>query len=453
MRASQWIGIVMVAMVAGSAGVAAGPEQQEERRSVDGLVYDLQHPEADRRIRAARLLGQNKVHAAVPALMDAAIDRDEDVRFEIAKSLVLIHDRRALPTYVLLTRDANPATQEKAVEGIINTYVGDESGFIQGLENVVDFVNPFSDDYNPLMVEPFVEVDPAAVDAVSDLLLSAREELRLDAAVALGILRARAALPAIQDALDTEPATNVKVELIRTIYKIGDPAGGRALVARITDPDKTVHDEAIFTAGRLRVGEAVPDLVQMLEAGVEERRTLFGFVPISGSDDLSRRVLEALAHIGDARAEQVFLMSLDSQRDWSRQFAAEGLGRIGDTANLPEIARRYAEEESASARLALSFARYRLGEAEYLRDLIDQIDGDQAHAYLLEFGPQEIPHLYPYIRTEGNDVKIRLLDVVGHRGDPSSIGIAQEMIQAGDQDVREAANLAALRIRGRHPGA
>ncbi|MDP6606844.1 MAG: HEAT repeat domain-containing protein, partial [Dehalococcoidia bacterium] len=135
MRASQWIGIVTAAIVVvGSAGIAAGPAQQEERRSVDGLVYDLQHPEADRRIRAARLLGQNKVHAAVPALMEAATDRDEDVRLEAAKSLVLIHDRRARPTYVLLTRDTNPVTQEKAVEGIINTYVGDESGFIQGLQ-------------------------------------------------------------------------------------------------------------------------------------------------------------------------------------------------------------------------------------------------------------------------------------------------------------------------------
>lgn len=319
MRPSHWTGLGIVFVASLLLGPAASDAQEPLRRSVDGLVYDLGHPERGRRVQAARLLGQNKVHAAVPALIGAASDHETEVRLEVVRALVRIHDRRALPTYVALTRDADPVIQEKSVEGIINTYVSDESGFVGGLRNVVDFVNPFSDDYNPLTIEPFIEVDPAGIDALSDLLLSARENIRQDAAVALGILRARAALPAIQDALDQESTADVKVELIRTIYKIGDPAGGVTLVPRLLDTDKTVHDEAIFATGRLRVKDAVPHLVGMLEAGVEERRTLFGFVPISGSDDLSRRVLEALAYIGDEQAEHVFLGWLDADRGWSRR--------------------------------------------------------------------------------------------------------------------------------------
>ena len=449
MRVSSWIGLLLIAAMA-AAPVAA---QEPVSRSVDGLVYDLQHPEQDRRVQAARLLGQNKVHAAVPALTAAAADRDEDVRFEVVKALVRIHDRRALPIYVALARDASPDIQEKSIEGIINTYVSDESGFVRGLRNVVDFVNPFSDDYNPLMVEPFIEVDPAVIDVVGDLLLSERAHIRKDAAVALGILRARAALPAIGDALDQESVTDVKVELIRTIYKIGDPAGGGTLVPLVLDTDKSVHDEAIFTAGRLRVREVVPYLVDMLEAGVEERRTLFGFVPISSSDDLSRRVLEALAHIGDPRAQHLFLDWLDSDRRWARRFSAEGLGRIGDATYLPQVVARHQAEEADDVRLALAFARYRLGEAQYLQDVVDRVtDDDQAYGYLMEFAPQEMPGLYSYVRNESDELRIRLLEVIGMRGDPSAIDIAEEMIQVGSQEVRAAANLAVLRIRGRHPG-
>ena len=454
MRVSNWIGLPLLAVVMISMAAAPTVAQEPVRRSVDGLEYDLQHPEQVRRLRAARLLGQNKVHAAVPALIAAAADRDDDVRLEVIKALVRIHDRRALTTYVALTRDGRPDIQEKSIEGIINTYVSDESGFVRGLQNVVDFVNPFSDDYNPLTVESFIEVDPAAIDAVGDLLLSERAHIRKDAAAALGILRARTALPAILDALEQESETDVTVELIRTVYKVGDPAVGGALVPRVLDADKQIHDEAIFTAGRLRVTEAVPSLVDMIDAGVEERRTLFGFVPISGSNDLSRRVLEALAYIGDARAQHVFLAWLDSDRGWSRRFSAEGLGRIGDTAHLSHLTARYQEEEADDVRLALAFARYRLGEAQYLQEVVGQATADdQAYGYLMELAPQEMPALYSYVRNESEDVRLRLLEVIGMRGDRSAIDIAEEMIQTGSPKVREAANLAVLRIRGRYPEA
>lgn len=452
MRAPTWAVLPIAVMVLLTGGPVAG--QEPVQRTASGLIYDLQHPEASRRTEAARLLGQNKVHAAVPALIDASADSDEAVRLEVVEALVRIHDRRALPTYVTLTRGASAAIQEKAIEGIINIYVGDESGFIHGLTNVIDFVNPFSDDYDPLVVEPFTIVDQNAVEAIADLLLSDGRDIRQHAATALGILRARSALPAIQDALEHEPLDAIKVELIRAIYKIGDRAAGSALVPRMLDSDKDVHDEAIFAAGRLKVAEAVPHLIDMLNTGVEERRRILGFVPVSGRDDLTRRVLDALAYIGDSRADAIFLERLDADAGWSRRFAAEGLARIGDSVHLPAVRQRHDAEEARLVKLALGYARYRLGEVRYLADLVDRVnDSDQAYSYLLELSPSEVSDLFPYLQAEGDEVKIRLLEIVGMRGDRSALVVAEQMIQTGTPDVQSAANLAILRIRGRYPGA
>ncbi len=44
--------------------------QQSEKATVDGLIYDLKHPDNDRRKRAAKALGQSKVRTAVPGLID-----------------------------------------------------------------------------------------------------------------------------------------------------------------------------------------------------------------------------------------------------------------------------------------------------------------------------------------------------------------------------------------------
>ena len=72
---------------------------------------------------------------------------------------------------------------------------------------------------------------------------------------------------------------------------------GSVLIPLIADPDKKIHDEAIFALGRLRVFEAVPQLKKLYESGVEERRKILGFVPVSGRDDLQKKLLGVLEQI------------------------------------------------------------------------------------------------------------------------------------------------------------
>lgn len=422
-----------------------------EKRSVEGLLHDLRHPDAPRRIEAARLLGEHRIVAGVPGLIAAAKDPDPEVRYAVAVALRRINDPRALPAFVELTRDPETRIRKVAVDGVVNLYVGEDSGFLTGLKKVVNFLNPLSDDYDPRIVESFVPVSEGAVNALIDLLFHEDTGLRKDAARALGILRARQALRAVEDALGRETSDDVKVELIRAVYKIGDPEGGEAVVPFIRDPNKRVHDEAILTAGRLRVKAAVSILNDLYRVGVEERRKIFGFVPVSGADDLQRKVLEALAYIADPSSKDIFEDALDDSREHYRRFGAEGLGRLGDRSYLELIATKYLQEESKSVKLAMSYALFRLGRREHLAELVDNLGSDQIYYYLLELDPAAIPLLFPYLQTEDDGTVIRLLDVIGLRGDVQVVDVVKELTGHGNPDVASAANLALRRLYARFP--
>jgi HEAT repeat protein len=423
--------------------------QQATRKSVDALIYELKHPEPDQRRQAAQLLGQNKVRQAVPALIEATNDTNDAVRREVVTALVRINDTRALQAYIGLTRDPMRAVQEKSIEGIINTYVTDDGGFIRGAQKFADFINPWSDDYNPLAVEPYVPVSENAINALAELLQSRDATIRKDAAVALGILRAASALPAIQDSLAREERDEVKVELIRAIYKIGDPRAAEVVVPFVRDPAKKVHDEAIMTAGRLRVKKAVPDMRDLYESGIKESRKILGLVPITGKDDLARKLFEAMSYVGDPSCAEIMLAGFQDERVFYRRYGAEGLGRIGDLSQVTMIATAYIKEKVPEAKLAMSYALYRLGRDEHLLELA--LGGDQGSDYLLELAGSEIPKLYPHLRSEKDPIKVRLLNVIGLRGDGSSLKIVEEFMNSGSADVASAANIAVRRLRARFP--
>ncbi len=70
--------------------------QQRQKIQVEGLIYDLEHPDAERRRQSAILLGRHEIRQAVPALIKSTEDEDESVRLESVRALVQINDTRAL---------------------------------------------------------------------------------------------------------------------------------------------------------------------------------------------------------------------------------------------------------------------------------------------------------------------------------------------------------------------
>ena len=431
-------------------GVFPAWAQQEQRlRSIDGLIYDLSHPDGDRRKTSAKLLGQHKDSRAVPGLIKLAADEDGLIRMSAVRALVQINDLRALDTYVRLSHDSRKDVQAKAIEGIISVHTLGGRGLVTNLKKLVGTVNPFGDDYNPLIVEPYVVVRQDVQDALAALLSWQDEGIRRNAVIALGILRAHSVLQPMENALKNETRKSVKVELIRAFYKIGDPSVGSVLIPLIADPDKKIHDEAIFALGRLRVFEAVPQLKKLYESGVEERRKILGFVPVSGRDDLQKKLLEALAYIGDPSCRDLFLSILTDSRELYRLHAAEGLGRIGDSSYVTRVGQQYLRERSARVKLALNYALYHLEREEHLIEIVKNLDKDQAYYYLLEMNAKDVPQLYPYLKEADSSIRIRLLEITGLRGDLSAVPIIQEIAESPNKELASAANLALRRILGR----
>ncbi|MFH1966064.1 MAG: HEAT repeat domain-containing protein, partial [Acidobacteriota bacterium] len=85
-------------LIGGTAAFAS-----QERRSVEGLIYDLSSPEAKNRMVAAAALGENRLREAIPNLIKMTSDPDQDVRYEVVKALVYINDTRALPAFIDFT--------------------------------------------------------------------------------------------------------------------------------------------------------------------------------------------------------------------------------------------------------------------------------------------------------------------------------------------------------------
>ena len=445
MRTQRLLALAAALMVLAPAALG----QQATRKSAAGLIYDLKHPDADVRKQAATLIGQNKIREAVPALVEASSDPDDSVRLEVVRALVRINDVMAIPSFIRLTKDPVKSIQEKSIEGLINIYVVENGGFIHGVHKVADFVNPWSDDYNSLVVEPYMPVKPEVITALSEILKVDDAGLRKEAATGLGILRAAPALPAITEALARENNDGVKVELIRALYKIGDPEAAKAVIPFIRAGEKNVHDEAIITAGRLRVKDALPDIKSLYESGVQERKKVLGIVPITGKDDLAKKLFEALSYLGDPSCQEIFRTALDDERTFYRRYAAEGYGRIGDKEQTTLIATRYLKEPDEEVKLAFGFALFRLGREEHLVELAN--DGDQGFEYMMELGSSEIPKLYPLLASEKDAAKIRLLNVIGLRGEASALPVVESYMRHASADVGSAANLAVRRLRGRFP--
>ncbi len=448
----SWKFRIVVFVVLFLASVGMSSALQTTDRTVDGLIYDLKSPDPERRKEAAKALGANKVNKAVPDIIPLIDDSNSSVKLVAAQALLNINDPRALPAYIKSVRDPSLDLQKIGIQGIVNVYVTPPGGFTTDMKKAANFLNPLSDTYNPLMVEPYVPVSEDAVKAIADLLFSSDKGIRKDATVALGILRAQAALPAIEDAIEKEKDVGIKVEMIRTIYKIGDPTAGEVLIPMIRDSNKQVHDEAILALGHLKVKNAVPPLNELYGAGIEERKKVFGVVPVSGKDDLQRKLLQALAYIGDERSAEIFESALEDSRDEFRRYGAEGLGRMGDTGYMKLLATRYLREKSKSVKLAMSFALFLLGREEHLVELADNANNTQAYYYLLECDAEQVKQIYIYVHTEPAKQKVAILNVLGLRGDLSALPVAEELSNDKDTNVASAANLAIRRLHGRFPG-
>jgi len=407
--------------------------------TLEQLKTDLRSSDVKIRRKAASELGKTKSREAVQPLLSAATDRDVSVREEVVKSLGLLKDQEALTMLLTTIKDPADSVREESIIALVNLYADRDASWVvtRTAKKVYKTINPFSDRVgdDATIVEAYVQVAPMVIDSIADRLLDSSPAVRLDAAKALGVLRAREAIPKMIDAMKTGDA-NLRIAVLRSLYKIRDTSVDEQILPYLNDSDKNVRDETIVTLGLFRSKKALLDLKRMYDQNPDTKLRLKAF--------------QALALIGDESTLDLFKRNLRDTDKAYRQAAAEGIGRVGDASRVEEVSRTFLTEKDMGAQLAQSFALYRLGRVEFMEKLLiglaERMYHEQATAYLVEMGKPVAPDLVRNLNHENAVVREKLCAVLGLIGDSSTIEQLKPLLRDSNPSVASEAALAIRRL-------
>ena len=436
--------ILLFPLTGGIAHAQASPPSRQV--PVDSLIFDLKNPDPVRRKDAARLLGENKVQRATPDLVAAAPDPNVDVRREIVGALDKMRDMRALPAFVKLSADSDASIRDQCILGLINLYIPQGGGLVGTLNKVANFFNPWSDEWADVVIEPDVRVDASAIAALRDRLKDTEDGLRLKGARALGILKGKAAVPALVEALHQSQTNAIRFEIIRAICKIGDVSAARDLMSYLEYNDYKVRNKAVYAIGRLRYHEATAEMVRLYEKE--------SALPVKLIDKPYREsLLDALAFIADPSASPLFTKEKQNQDDALRLHAVEGLARLGNRDMVSEVSRDWLHESIPRIKTAMAYGLFRMGRREFLDEVVNSLGSsktdEEAHMFLLELKADELPELYAEVKNNNVNVREGLAEVLGLIGDERALPVLQSLTRDGRGQIASLANQATRNINSR----
>ena len=148
----------------------------------------------------------------------------------------------------------------------------------------------------------------------------------------------------------------------------------------------------------------------------------------------------------DARSNPAdFAKQLNDPDAHVRQRSAEALARLAATDQRKLVEGYRLEENNKEVRLALDWALYRMGRAEALYRIVDELDsGRQAQAvgYLSELEGPDV--LYPFLKRTTNAPRITagLLKALARIGDAHTLDLIKPFRESHQPYVAEAAEVA-----------
>ena len=412
----------------------------------------LAQDDAKQRAKAVRDYGKNASSDAIPKLETYVSDPDVNVRREAVKAIVDIGTPRSLDPLVKFCSDNDPEIQIRAVDGLVNFYLPGyiKTGLTASIKRVGSSIKSKFTDTNGQIVDAYVQVRPEVALAIGKVARGgASSEARANAARAAGILRAKQAVPDLEEALRSKDS-DVIYEALIALQKIRDQSAGPSVAVRLHDLDEKVQIAAIETTGLLDDRDAINDL-----RGILDR---------SHSTKVKRAALTALGQMPDPQLHGVYTAYLDNKDEGLREAAAEGLARLNDPADNAALERMFESETKTGPRLSLAFAlvaigKRSMGEFDPLRYLVNNLNSAAYHGtaqpYLTELArnPEVRKALYPALQdamaTQAE--KIGLAQVFAASGGEDSLAPLESLSADPDTDVAEEARRALKNLRARLP--
>lgn len=416
------------------------------------LPLAAQEPENSdprQRSRTARDLAKQGSEA-IPKLQAMLADPVAEVRIEAVKAIVEIGTKASLDPLILAARDSDPEVEIRAADGLVNFYLPGyvRTGLSASLRRIGSALMAKFTDTNDQVIDPYVEVRPDVVAALGRLARSGvGVEPRANAARACGILRGRAALGDLYEALRSKDSQIIHESLI-AIRKIGDPSAAPRIAFLLRDLDEKVQTAAIETTGLLRNREALPNLRRVLAE--------------PASNKIRRAALTAIAMIPDEASRPDYIRYLAGKDEGMRAAAAEGLARLKNPSDLPGLEKAFNDERRMPPRLSLAFALVMLGKSETsefspLRYLINTLNSAAwrgvARAFLIELArdPAVRRPIQDAARSGTKAEKIELAQILGASGASDTLACLEALSHDPDTDVA-AAGISALRtLKARLP--
>ncbi len=412
------------------------------QNSPNPLLSELKSSDVKIRAKAVQVMGNSGDTSTVPALTGALTDPSSKVRKEVIVALAKLHTNACLDGLVTATRDSDPDVRAVAVHAIVGWYTGNIPSL--GFRGVVKKSYNGAKGWfqtNTTRVNPGTHLDPRAVSALVAAMNDTRSiQAARDAALGLGILTARSAVPDLVKAAHSTDA-DLASNALDSLGKIKDVSAGPQLVDLLDSPSNEVRQSACITVGILRTKSAVPKLQQIYHT--------------DANTGIRKAALDGLAFIGDPASDSVFIQALSSKDSDERTYAAEGLARARDVQAAPDLARRMAIEKNAGVRLAILFAEVSIGQTQHLRDLVDTLTsrtrGDVAQSYLIELTRQKnlLAAIYPFLNDSNSTIRRRVCVVLMYSGDASSLAPLSHLAHDRNSDVAAAALRATQAIRAR----
>jgi HEAT repeat protein len=381
--------------------------------------------------------------SAIPRLTEYLKDPGIDVRSEAVKQIIEIGPPRSLDPLVLATRDADAEIEILATDGLVNYYLPGyfKSGLGASLRRVGTDIKGRFTDTNDQIIDRFITVRPEVVTALVAVLNNgATRDAKANAARALGVLRATAAVNDLVGAAHSKDSTLI-YESVIALEKIRDESAAPRLEFLMHDLDLRVQLAAIEAVGLLRDLGARQGLIDVLNRSDNAR--------------VKRTALTSLAMLPAETDRAVYQQYLRDKDDKLRAAAAEGFARLRNPADTLMLEQAWKDELKPQVRLALAFALVMHGRVEVsqfspLQFLVNNLDSAAyngiAQPYLTELARDNAARaaLYGPLESGTKLEKIGLAQVLGASGDRRSL---DELNKLKDDPNPEAAQAAVMAIR------
>jgi HEAT repeat protein len=260
--------LAIILLISAIAMVAPARAFQTSSTTAD----QLKSPDPEVRAKAARELGKSGDFTAVAALNGALIDSSVKVRREVVLALAALHKSASLQPLAAASRDSDPDIRILAIQCMVGYYTGQvpEAGVTGFMKKNVRRAQSLitSDDTR---IDPGVLVDPVVLAALqNDLSDTVSIPVRREAARGLGILVARQAVPdLVKAAHDSD--VDLALQAMDSLAKIRDTSAGPRLVDLLDSPSKEVKRDAAVTVGILQCRDAVPKIQLLFENGSDRK--------------------------------------------------------------------------------------------------------------------------------------------------------------------------------------